>query len=173
MKKDENGFALITLIVVIALSAIIATGAGMTTVQVIKVTQATQDQSIAVRQAQNLGFWVSQELMKAYAVTTTDDPDTTSIEFIIIRWKDWQTGDIYDTRYYWYDPESTLKKVFRKNVVHNNSGGEISNTLTLVADNIYSANLSLEEDIRWKLSIEARSGNKSETREYEIGKRLY
>jgi prepilin-type N-terminal cleavage/methylation domain-containing protein len=171
MKQSESGFALIELLVVIALSAIIATGAGVTTVQIIQVAQQNEDHSIAVRQAQNLGYWLSQDLMKASTVTTIDDPDTVPVEFAIINWKDWQTGNINSTSYYWSEPDVLLRGVVRENTVCDSNGVEISSTKTVVAGNIYPASLSLQEDARWTLSIESRSGNRSETRGYEIGKR--
>jgi nitrogen fixation protein FixH len=50
-------------------------------------------------------------------------------------------------------------------------GVEVDNKTTLVADNIYAADFSPQDGI-WKLSVETRSGDRSVTREYEIGYRL-
>ena len=43
MKRNEKGFTLINLAVVIAISAIIAAGAGMTTAQIIQGSQRSND----------------------------------------------------------------------------------------------------------------------------------
>jgi len=171
MKRDEKGFILVNLAVVIAIVAMIAAGAGMTTVQVIKGSQRSSDWTTAVRQAQNVGYWVSEDALMAQTITISDDPETTDVEFIIVYWKDWETGDIHDIRYVWLDSADSLNKLKRKHLTRDRHGVEIGNKTTLVADNIYAASLSWQ-DGKWSLSVETRSGEKSATREYEISQRL-
>jgi hypothetical protein len=64
-----------------------------------------------------------------------------------------------------------LKTVFRRQVIKDAAGSPVKTSNTLIADNIYSANLT-QGAVSWLLSVEAQSGGKSETREYEIIKRL-
>ena len=171
MKRNEKGFTLIELAVATAIVALIALGAGMTTVQIIQGSQHSSDWTTAVRQAQNVGYWVSQDVLIAQTANVSDDPETADIEFIIVYWKDWETGDMYDTRYVWLDSADSLKKVKRKQLTRDKDGVEISNKTTLVADNIHTANLSGQDGL-WRLSVEAHSGKKSATREYEISQRV-
>ena len=171
MKRGEKGFTLISLAVVIAISAIIAAGAGMTTAQIINGSQRNNEQATVIRQAQNVGYWVSRDVLTAQTVTSGDDSETADIEFLIAYWKDWETGDTYDIRYIWLDSDDALKKLKRKQVTCDDDGEETGNKTTLVADNIYTANLTCQDDI-WKLSVEARSGERSVTREYRIVQRL-
>ncbi len=171
MKRDEKGFTIIDLVVVIAITAIIALGSGMTVVQIIKGSQRSNDWTTVVRQAQNVGYWVSEDALMAQTIAISDDPETGDIEFFTVYWKDWETGDTYDIRYVWLDSADSLKKLVRKQVSKDKDGVEISNKSTLVADNIYAATLSWQ-DGAWRLSVEARSGEKSTTREYEISQRL-
>jgi type II secretory pathway component PulJ len=48
-KKGEKGYAVLDLIVTLALSSIVAFGAGVTTLQTMEVTQQNQDHSTTVR----------------------------------------------------------------------------------------------------------------------------
>jgi len=172
MRRTEKGFTLINVILVTAISAIIASGAGVTSVQVIKVSRLNNDWTTTVRQAQNVGYRVSQDVLMAQTITTGDDPETADdVEFIISYWKDWETGDTYDIRYVWLDSADSLKSLKRKQVMRDKDGLEISNETSLAATNIYTASLS-EQDSVWKLSLETRSGQKHLTREYEIIQRL-
>jgi len=170
MRRDEKGFIIINLAVVLAISAIIAVGAGMTTVQIIQGSQRTNDWTAVVRQAQNVGYWVSEDALTAQTITISDDPETTDVEFIIVYWKDWETGDTHDIRYVWLDSADSLKKLQRKHLTRDKNGVTTANKTALIADNICTANLTWQ-DGAWRLSIEARSGDKSATREYEISQR--
>ena len=170
MRQNEKGFIIVNLAVVIAIAAIITLGAGMTTVQIIKGSQRTNDWATVVRQAQNVGYWVSEDALMAQTITIGDDPETANVEFIILSWKDWETGDVHDIRYVWFDSVDSLKKLKRTQVTKDRDGVEIENKTTLVADNIYTANLTWQDGM-WRLSVEARSGEKRITREYEISQR--
>ena len=167
----EAGFALINVVVVLAISAIIAAGAGMTTVQMINGTKRNNDQATAVRQAQNVGFWISQDALKAQVISGEDDSQTGDIELIVITWKDWETGDIYDIRYVWLDSVDSLKRLRRNQVTCDKDGAVTASLSTLVADSINTANVSLQNDV-WRLSVEAQCGKNSVIREYEFSLRL-
>ena len=171
MRRNEKGFIAIDLVIVVALTAIIAIGAGMTTMQIIDSSRLTGDWTTTIRQAQNLGYRLSQDALMAQTITISDDPETADVEFIIAYWKDWETGDTHDIRYVWFDSVDSLKKLKRIHVTKDKDGVEIDNETTLVADNIYTASLSWQDGM-WTLTVEVRSGTKSATREYEITKRL-
>ena len=171
MRQDEKGFTLINLIVVIAISAIMASGAGIASSQIVKGSQRNNDLATATCQAQNVGYRVSQDALMAQTINIGDDPETTDDEFITLDWMDWETGDIHNIRYVWLDSADPLKSLKRKELVHDKDGAEISNETTLVATNIYTAGLS-EQDDAWRLSVETRSGEKSLTIEYVISQRL-
>jgi hypothetical protein len=169
--KNEKGFMVINTIAAVVVSSIIAIGAGMTTAQLITNTKSNENHATVVRQAQNVGFSVSEDMVMARMVANTDNMSTPDVEFITIIWKDWETGYKRDIRYIWPDPADSLKKVNRKQTIYDENGLEISSKSTLLADNIYSANLTRQNDA-WKLTIEARSGEISAVREYEINQRI-
>ena len=171
MMRSENGFTLVGALVTSAIVAVIAGGAAMGTVQIIQGADRDSDRITAVRQAQNAGYWVSNDATMARKIDIGDDSGTGEVEFIILYWKDWETGDTHEMRYIWLDSSEGLKKLKRKHLTRDKDGLEIGNRTTFVADNIYTADLS-EQDGGWKLGVETRSGTTSETREYEIIQRL-
>lgn len=169
--KNEAGFLLINILVVLAISAVIVVGAGMTTVQLIKVTQSTEDHAILARQPQNLGYWLSQDLMMAMVVTTEDDIGTPETEFAIIMWKDWELGDMYEVRYSWANPEESQKQVIRTKTHRDIEGAVVSEVSTLVADNINAATLTLPLTNPKTLTVEALSGERSASVQYDTSRR--
>jgi prepilin-type N-terminal cleavage/methylation domain-containing protein len=171
MKKNEKGFTLVELLPTLAVTALIALGAGMTFTQIASSTERNEDWNIAVRQAQNTAYWISQDAMMVYNAVTGDDPSTDDVEFVKFTWSDWETGDTYDTRYVWIDTAGSLKEIIRRQVVYNNDGAEIDNKTTMVATNVHNASLSWLDSM-WKLSIEIHSGDRAVDREYNISRRL-
>ncbi len=172
MKRGEKGMTVIEVIVAVAISAIISAVAVMTVAQIVRSSESNNDCTTTVRQAQNLGHWISRDVLMAQTVTAGDDPETTTdVEFITSTWLDWETGDTHDIRYLWFDSADSLKILKRNQVTRDMDGVEVENRTTLVADNIYAADFSFQDGI-WRLSVETRSGDKSVTREYEIGYRL-
>lgn len=171
MKRDQRGSIAVEAVVAVAIAAIIAAIAGMTAAQIVMGSEINHDWTTTVRQAQSLGYWVSRDILTSQSISTDDDTGTTDIEFLTGTWKDLETGNTYDIRYIWFDSDGGLKGFRRKQVTRDTDGVVIDDRTTLVADNIYTAILSLEGDA-WKLSIETRSGDKSVTREYKIDQRI-
>ena len=171
MSQNEKGFSLLTLAVVVAIAAMIAAGAGMTTLQIIRGTERNEDHVKTIRQAHNLGRWFSRDALAAENITAGDDPETADDEFITIYWKDWESGDTLDIRYIWLDDIDSLKQINRNQVKRDKDGAVTENITALIADSIYSATLSQQDDT-WVLNLETRSGQKSSAQEYRIVKRL-
>ena len=163
---------IINAIATLVISSILALGAGMTCVQIIKQTETSEEHATVARQAQNLGFSVSQDMVMARMVSNSDNTITPDTEFITLIWKDWESGYMYDVRYIWADESAALKEVFRKQSIFDENGQQIYTTSTLLANNIYTANLT-DTGTAWMLTVEAHSGDKVALREYEINRRIY
>ena len=171
MKRNEKGFTLIGVLVAAAITTLIVGGAAVGTVQIIQGVERSSDHTIAVRQAQSAGFWISNDAMMGRNINIGDNPGTGEVEFITVYWKDWSNGDIHEIRYIWLDSSGGLKKLNRNYLISDKDEVEIENKTTFVADKIYMANFS-EQDGVWRLTVESRSGTRSETREYEISQRV-
>jgi prepilin-type N-terminal cleavage/methylation domain-containing protein len=169
--KGEKGFTFIEVLIAVSISALLAVGAGMTTMQILTNSRQNNDWNIAVRQAQSIGQQISQDALMVSNIDIGDDPGTEDVEFISLLWKDWENGDTYDTFYLWFDSEDSLKELRKRVVTRDNSGSVISDTTSLVATNIYQATIT-EQTNSWRLNVETRSGERSVTREYEISRRL-
>lgn len=169
--KGERGFTFIEVLVAVSVSALLAIGAGMTTMQMFTTSRQNSEWNMALRQAQSVGHRVTQDILMVNTVDIGDDPGTGDVEFISVFWKDWENGDTYDISYLWFDAEDSLKKLKRREVIRDNGGAVISDATSLVATNIHEATLT-EQTNSWRLTVETRSGEKSVTSEYEISRRL-
>lgn len=169
--KDEKGFTLIELLIVISVSSLLAIAASMTTMQIFASSRQNNDWNVALRQAQSIGQWVSQDALMANTIDIGDDPETGDVELITLFWQAWGSGDTYNTYYLLFYSEDSLKELQRRQVIRDNNGILISDTTLLVATNIYEATIT-EQVNSWRLNVETRSGERSVTREYEISHRL-
>ena len=171
MKRSERGFALIELIIATAIIALVVGAASMAVFQVVTATERNNDHMTAVRQTQNAGYWISRDTLMAQNIVTGDDPETPELEFITLNWTNWENGDIHEIVYIFEDMLDGLKKLKRHHLTHDADGGEIGNEMTLVAEYIDSASFS-QQDGTWELTVQARSGTETETREYEVSPRV-
>lgn len=171
MRRKEKGFGLISLAVAIAIGALIAAGAGMTCIQIIKGTELNNNHAEVIQQAHNLGRWFTRDALMAENITAGNDPETGDDELLTIYWKDWESGDTFDIRYIWLDDVDSLKRLRRNQVMRDKEGDVAENITSLIAFSIYSANLSLQDDT-WILNVETHSGDKSSLQEYRTMKRL-
>jgi len=161
--------------VVVAIVALIASAAAMTTFQVINVTKNSNDHTTAIRQVQNAGYWISHDTLMAQSVVTDDDPETSEHEFITLIWTNWENHEVHKIVYTFHDMSDGLKKLKRQYLIYDDEGVEIGNETILVAEYIDSAESFFEppeEGGVWKLTIHARSGTETETKEYEVNPRV-
>ena len=124
-----------------------------------------------MRQAQGLGYWISQDAVMVNTITVGDDAGTPDEEFVSLFWKDWETGDTSNTRYIWFDSAESLRGLTRREIVNDSLGAQVSDTSTLVADNVHSAALAVGTDA-WRLSVVTKSGQRTVSRDYDISRRL-
>jgi Tfp pilus assembly protein PilE len=171
MRRREEGLSIISIVVTIAIGGMVAAGASMTALQVIMGTERNENQARVIQQAHNLGRWFSRDALASENISCNDNPDTGDDEFISLYWEDWQSGETYDIYYILIDDNDSLKRVERKRIKHNIDGAVTENTTTMIADSVYSANISQQENT-WILNIETRWGERSSIQEYKITRRL-
>ena len=170
MRLNEKGFSVIELSVLIPVVALITLAASMTVFQIIQGTKLNVDWTTTVRQAQNVGDWISRDILSVQSANASDDPATTDIELVFMSKKDWVTGESFDIRYIWSDSVESLKELRRLQLTQDKNGVQTGDKTTLIAENIYSANLSSQSGI-WVLNVEARSGERITAREFKIDQR--
>ena len=94
MKRGESGFTMLEVVVAAAIAALIGLGVFMTTVQISQGSERGNDLAVTLRQVQNVGYWVSNDIVAARTVYAGDNLTTPDEEFIIAYWTDWETGEM-------------------------------------------------------------------------------
>jgi len=74
MKREERGFTLIEILLVIAITGVIITPLAMVTTTLLTNPQQSADQNVVLSQVRNAGYWISRDVHTAKTVTL-DDPD--------------------------------------------------------------------------------------------------
>ncbi len=162
---------MVELIVASAITAMAAVGMSMTTIEIMKGSRRNNDLVTAIRQAQNVAYWLSQDTLASQEINIGDDVGTPENEFLVASWRDWETGDTYKISYVWLDSAGPLRKLDRRLVKRDKNGALISSQTVLAADYIQSASLAWQ-DGEWNLTVEARAREMTITRKYAIGQRV-
>ena len=165
MKRGEQGFSHIEILVAMVIVALLTGVAMLSTFQVINVTRSTNDHMTAVRQVQNAGYWISRDALMAKNVIV----DLESADFLILTWTEWgyDEDSIYHTVTYSFpDLPSESGKLMR---THWSSAG--ANEETMVAEYISSALDATYETTVLTVQITASFGEASETKEYTVWRR--
>ena len=171
MRNKESGLSVIILTVILAVSAIITAGAGVTTIQIMRGTERNVEHSESVQQAHSLGRWFSRDALASSNITAGDDASTGEEELASIYWGDWESGGYYCIRYIWLEDVPPLKKVIRNEAEYDREGSVIETNENLAAYGVYTANLTKQGDT-WIFCVEARSGEKTSVQVFEIAPRL-
>lgn len=115
MKGGEKGFTLIEMIAVVAIMALVASGATMTFFQVVKGTERSNEQITAVRQVQNSGYWISRDTHMAQEVGVAGGSGFP----LTLTWTDWDSGDKHQVIYTLENmPSSELKQLQRRHYIN-------------------------------------------------------
>ena len=169
MKRSERGFTLIELLLVLAIVALIAGGAGAATLQLFASTKLSNDHMTAVRQVQNAGYWLSQDIQTAETAVVDNQ---TPASFIVLAWTEWgynNNSTYHSVTYSVEDLSGGFGKLKRN---HWSSAG--ANEQTLVAEYIYfdpgepDTTEATYAGPVLTVQIAASFGEASEIKEYQI-----
>lgn len=165
--NNEKGFTLIEAVAGLAIAAFVSLGALSTTYQTLKVTTQDNAWATAVRQAQNIGFWTSQDAQSATQVQGTAGQPGDGVTFMSLVWDDWGTGDQYQVDYVWKTSTHGLFGIER----HYSKNGTVQ--IAVIANSIVGTGTSFQQaGTAWKLTVVTQAGNSdvpvTVTREYLI-----
>ncbi len=156
--RNENGYSLAEILVVLAITAMIALGACVTNAHMFRVSHQNRDWTQNSLQNQSVGYWLNHDILMAQQVVADDDPATPDTEFAIINWKDFQTGNSYYVNYALLDSGGSLYSIERRYQARDSEDELLDSTNTLVANGISQCYLSSDEANRWRVTVESQSG---------------
>jgi prepilin-type N-terminal cleavage/methylation domain-containing protein len=167
--KNQRGFTIMELLMVIALTGIITAAITTTVFQVYNINTRTANHMVAVSQVQQAGKLVSQDVLQSQTVDPDNDPGTPELEVFTLSWTDWATAYVHKVVYTLVDMSSGEWKIlWREHYVKEDSSFELDST-TSVAEYIDPDQTSLApEDGAWVFTVTARVGDESEQRIYKI-----
>jgi prepilin-type N-terminal cleavage/methylation domain-containing protein len=163
LSKDQRGFSLIELVIVIALTGIITTVITMTIFQVFNMNTRTSNRMTAVSQVQNAGKLVSEDILEAQAATASDN----LAALLTLNWTD-QGNNKHGVVYY-LEGTGGLGTLLRKYYLNSSL-----NSTTKVAECIAANQTSfrplgaLPPGGVLTFNVTATVGKETETRVYEV-----
>jgi len=131
INKNQKGFTLIELIVVIAITGLIISAITVTIFQLFSISARSDSHMLAVRQVQNAGYWISHDTQMAQSVET--DGGTTGFP-LKLTWSNEWDSNTYEVVYNLIEADSELRRSYKVNDDDPN--------VTLVAEYIDQAETS-------------------------------
>jgi len=170
MKKNENGFTLLEMAVVIGISAMLALTAAVFTFHALRTTGQTRDHLNADSNVQNAAYWISNDAYMADNVVTENLAPPV---FLVFNWTEWGYGESNIYHYATYSVDNITDGVGQLKRRYQDSNG--TDQQTLVGRYVYF-NLSdpanttsvTYENRTVSLKMVIRSGIASEVRDYLI-----
>jgi prepilin-type N-terminal cleavage/methylation domain-containing protein len=165
LNKDQRGFSLLELVIVIALTGLITAAITTTVFQVFNMNTRTANRMTAVSQVQHAGKIVSEDILEANTVDAEDDPYTPELELLTLTREDFATNATHEVIY-------TLDEgaLWRSESVE----GEEGEIVTRVAEYIDPDQTTfdppgvLPPGGVLTFTVTATVGDESETRTYEV-----
>jgi type II secretory pathway pseudopilin PulG len=178
--RDEKGFSILELVIVILLTGIITAAVTTTFFQVFNMNTRTANHMIAVSQVQQAGKIVSEDMLEAQPQSDMIDDSPEEGEFLILGWVA-QNSTEYKVIYTLEDmPNGEFKVLWRYYYIKEDSESEFElDSTAKVAEYINPVDTSCEcscddcdcgdlDDLVLTFTVTATVGDESETREYIV-----
>lgn len=166
LKVKQDGFTLIEVLVVVAITGMVAMVLFGTVIQIMTESDRSTDITTASQQVQNAGYWFKHDGVMAQTVVT-DDPATTGVsEFLTLEWTD-SDGIPCRSAYTLESSETPFKKLIR-----SYTAGTSATKTMFVADSIVESS----SNVVWSgsvmaVSIVSQVGNQNAARTYKVSPR--
>jgi prepilin-type N-terminal cleavage/methylation domain-containing protein len=159
LKTDEKGFTLIELLVVISILVLVVGAASMTVITMMRVTPQNNNWTIALRQVQNAGYWISRDVQMSNNITVGNGNPT----FLTLVLPQVQPPN--RTIVYQFQNISGEQWLFR----NESTGGQIAiaQYISIPTSPVYN-----NDNRTLTFTITATSGNVPVTRQYEAMQRV-
>ena len=168
LRISEKGFTFAELIVAMAITSLVVTAATGATFQLLNSGRAS-NYSVAFRQVQTAGYWVSQDALQAQAVSTGAEEDAGFP--LVLQWTDWD-DDVYTITYTMEDMDSGDLKYLQRQKSVNGTPAEtfpVGRHIFIDADPGQPSNCVWDEDERvLTFTLKAQMGQQTATRTYEV-----
>jgi prepilin-type N-terminal cleavage/methylation domain-containing protein len=175
--KDQRGFSLLELLIVIALTGLVTAAITTTLFQVFNMNTRTANRMAAVSQVQQAGKLVSEDILEAQGVNITE---SSGFPLTLTR-NDPETGDDYTVIYDLVDmpsiPSAELKRLERELTIIPAEGEPPAPAISIVAEYI---DISIDpytgetrttcewDGVVLTFNVTATVGDESENRVYEV-----
>ncbi len=178
LSKNQKGFTLIEVLIVILLTGIMSAAITGVILYVLNVNMATANRMTAVRQVRNVGFWVNPDFQMAEDIDTADDVGTSGLELITLGWTDLATADEHKVVYTLEDMSGEVDRLKREHYVKETEGEFELESVTIIAEYIDPDQTYIDPATpcvfpncalsSYTLNVTATVGGQSESREYEV-----
>ena len=175
--RDQRGFSLLELLIVIALTGLVTAAITTTLFQVFNMNTRTANRMAAVSQVQHAGKLVSEDILEAQTVNTTA---SSGFPLTLTR-TDPQTNDEYTVIYDLVDmPSGDYQRLERELTIIPAEGEPPAPAISIVAEyidiSIDPGTGEVKTKCKWSggvltFTVTATVGDESETRVYEVNPR--
>lgn len=160
LARQQRGFTLIELILGIAITGIVLLTIAVALSQMFVMNGNVRNHTVAVRQVQNAGYWISRDALGAQTIYEDNNPATS--DFLTLSWSDW-TGIDFQSVYY-FDNDDLHRSYYI-------DGGMVSD-IVVASDVNADLTTFIKQEAVYTLTISATVDNFpspiTEVRTYEI-----
>lgn len=177
--RNQTGFAMIEIMVGVAVMGFIGAGLVMTTFQTLNVNDRNSAHMMAIKQVQNAGYWISHDAQMGQTIDLDDDPGTPENEVLILSWVGWERKDASDNQYidtitvrYTQDSNELARRLKITTEKYGANGNLIATTeeqkIAIVARHITGLSVAMGANSKLTITITASVDNAQEEKSYEI-----
>ena len=176
--RNQEGFTLIEMIVVVAISTFITAGLVLSLHSIMFGSNHSREEMQSTQYVQNSGSWLRQDILMSQSLESGDIPETPENEIITMYWtspayKDAQDNDridYYDVKYH-LESEKLKREEYVTTKVYNSNGALVdivtNQSTAVISDNVAEFVIN-SENITRTFSITSLVGDAETEQTYEI-----
>jgi len=165
LRKDQRGFSLLELVIVIALTGLVTAAITMTVFQVFNMNTRTANRMAAVSQVQHAGKLVSEDILETQEVTLGE---SRGFPLTLIR-TDPETGNKHTVIYTLVDmPSGEFKRLQREHYLNEEPSPDSIDVVSEYIDPGPARTSFVRAGDALIFTVTATVGDESETRVYEV-----